>query len=74
MTTQPEPQIDAAGDLSAPEGESAWIADHDAELACERYTDAAWRGELGLEPVPFTLTYQAEAALDATEPEPEAEP
>jgi hypothetical protein len=26
------------------------------------------------EPVPFTLTDQAEAALDATEPEPEAEP
>jgi hypothetical protein len=26
------------------------------------------------EPVPFTLTSQAEAALDAAEPEPEAEP
>jgi hypothetical protein len=26
------------------------------------------------EPVPYTLTGQAEAALDAAEPEPEAEP
>jgi hypothetical protein len=36
----------------------------------------AWAGLAGPEnkPVPYTLTPQAEAALDAVEPEPEAEP
>ena len=64
-----------ASRATAAEYEAEW-ADNWDSADSHAYMD---RVEAGLEPdpdepVPFTLTGQAEAALDAAEPEPEAEP
>jgi hypothetical protein len=62
--------IPAPGDYDGPELHSGTP---EYQAGYDEYQ--AWAGHAGPEnePVPFTLTGQAEAALDAADPEPEAE-
>jgi hypothetical protein len=66
-----EPEADLGHDYDGPELHPG-TPEYEAEYA--EYL--AWSGQAGpeAEPVPYTLTPQAEAALDASEPEVEAEP
>lgn len=67
----PAPAAEAEADYDGPELQSG-TPEYEAEYA--EYQAWADQSGPGNQPVPFTLTPQAEAALDAAEPEIEAEP
>ena len=69
MTTAPEPEDPQADGSYGPFADPLppALADSFASWATAQAAAAA-------EPVPYTLTDQAEAALDVSQPEPEAEP